>query len=54
MFENKNILIIGGTGSVGRTLLSKLLSQNPNVVRVFSRDEFKQFEIEHDLQLFNL
>jgi FlaA1/EpsC-like NDP-sugar epimerase len=54
MFENKNILIIGGTGSVGRTLLSKLLSLNPNVVRVFSRDEFKQFEIEHDLLLFSL
>jgi len=54
MFEDKNILIIGGTGSVGRTLLNALLKQNPNVVRVFSRDEFKQFEIEHELQLFNL
>ncbi len=54
MFENKNILIIGGTGSVGKTLLNKLLTYNPNVIRIFSRDEFKQFEIEHDLQLFNL
>jgi len=54
MFENKNILIIGGTGSVGRALLDKLLTCNPNVIRVFSRDEFKQFEIEHELQLFNL
>lgn len=43
MFENKNILVIGGTGSIGQKLTMRLLEYNPKVIRIFSRDEYKQF-----------
>lgn len=45
MFEGKSILITGGTGSMGRTLVRKLLAATlgtPKKVTVFSRDEAKQ------------
>lgn len=45
MFEGKRILIIGGTGSLGRALVRRLLSNKegqPRKVIVFSRDENKQ------------
>jgi UDP-N-acetylglucosamine 4,6-dehydratase/5-epimerase len=45
-FHNKRILLIGGTGTIGRGLLGALLKQQPKVVRIFSRDEFKQFELQ--------
>lgn len=42
MIKGKNILITGGTGSLGQALVNKILKMNPNVIRVFSRDENKQ------------
>lgn len=48
-FENKNILIIGGTGSIGSRLFLELLKQKPKVIRIYSRDEYKQFEMMHSL-----
>lgn len=48
-FENKNVLIIGGTGSIGSKLLIELLKQKTKVIRIFSRDEYKQFELMHSL-----
>lgn len=42
-FQNKKILITGGTGSLGQVALKKLLEFEPGVVRVLSRDETKQF-----------
>ncbi|KRG13849.1 membrane protein [Virgibacillus soli] len=42
-FQDKKILIIGGTGTIGQGLLQKILQEEPRVVRVFSRDEQKQF-----------
>ena len=44
-FKDKKILIIGGTGTIGKTLIKELLKQNPKVIRILSRDEHKQFEI---------
>lgn len=49
MLENQSILIIGGTGTIGRKICKFILEQNPKVVRIFSRDEFKQFELEQEL-----
>jgi FlaA1/EpsC-like NDP-sugar epimerase len=48
-YTGKNILIIGGTGTIGRGLAKKLLPQKPNVIRIFSRDEYKQFIMEKEL-----
>ena len=46
MFNNKNILITGGTGSFGKKFIKILLEKyKPNKVIVFSRDELKQFEM---------
>ncbi len=41
--SNANVLITGGTGSIGREILTQILSQNVGTVVVFSRDETKQF-----------
>lgn len=51
MFDNKSILITGGTGSFGKKFVKSLLSRHkPRRVIVFSRDELKQFEMQ---QVFN-
>lgn len=48
MFDNKNVLITGGTGSFGKKFIETLLSTNPlvNKIIVFSRDELKQSELK--------
>ncbi|MGG1552418.1 SDR family NAD(P)-dependent oxidoreductase [Paenibacillus ferrarius] len=45
-YEGKKILITGGTGTIGMGLLKHLLPMNPSVIRIFSRDEYKQFEVQ--------
>jgi len=42
MFNNKTLMITGGTGSFGNAVLEKFLDSNLNEIRVFSRDEKKQ------------
>lgn len=47
MFNNKNILITGGTGSFGKKYTEILLQKfNPNKIIIYSRDELKQFEMQ--------
>ena len=46
MFKNKNILITGGTGSLGQALTKRLLSLDVNTVRIFSRNENQQIKME--------
>jgi UDP-N-acetylglucosamine 4,6-dehydratase/5-epimerase len=51
VFNNKSILITGGTGSFGKKYISMILkSWKPKRVIVFSRDELKQYEMQ---QVFN-
>jgi UDP-N-acetylglucosamine 4,6-dehydratase (inverting) len=46
-FNDKTILITGGTGSFGRTFLATLLREdNPRSVRIYSRGELLQYETE--------
>ena len=46
MFNNKNILVTGGTGSFGNIFVPLMLKKyNPNKIIVFSRDEMKQWEM---------
>lgn len=49
MFKNKKILVIGGTGTIGQALVEKILLEEPSVVRVYSRDEYKQFVLKEKL-----
>lgn len=49
--ENKNILVTGGTGSLGKTVVRRVLSGElgtPNKITVFSRDEAKQHQMRVD------
>lgn len=48
LIGGKKILITGGTGSIGSEILRQVFRYQPAVVRVFSRDEDKQFELQHD------
>ena len=46
MFNNKNILITGGTGSFGKKYTQMILEQyKPNKIIIYSRDELKQYEM---------
>lgn len=45
MFDNKVLMITGGTGSFGTKVLKRFLSTNVHEVRIFSRDEKKQEEM---------
>ena len=50
MFENKKILITGGTGSLGTALTKRLLNLNVDTVRIFSRNESKQISMESEIK----
>ena len=50
MFEGKTILITGGTGSLGQALTKKLLTLNADTIRIFSRNESKQIEMESNFE----
>tara|TARA_Y100001936_G_scaffold188676_1_gene187017 strand:- start:4061 stop:5062 length:1002 start_codon:yes stop_codon:yes gene_type:complete len=46
MFDGKTILITGGTGSLGNALTKRLLETKIKQIRIFSRNELKQIEME--------
>ncbi|RBO84891.1 UDP-N-acetylglucosamine 4,6-dehydratase (inverting) [Marinomonas aquiplantarum] len=49
MFNNKSILITGGTGSFGRQYVKTLLANyQPKRLVIYSRDELKQYEMQQD------
>ncbi|MDD2640033.1 MAG: UDP-N-acetylglucosamine 4,6-dehydratase (inverting) [Arcobacteraceae bacterium] len=49
MFDKKNILITGGTGSFGKKFTQLLLQKyRPNKIIIFSRDELKQYEMAQE------
>lgn len=49
-YTDKKILIIGGTGTIGQGLINEILKQNPKVIRILSRDEYKQFILENKIE----
>ncbi len=49
VYDSKNILIIGGTGTIGNGIVKELIKSNPKVIRIFSRDEYKQFQMENSI-----
>jgi UDP-glucose 4-epimerase len=49
ILNNKTIVVTGGTGSFGKTLVKKLLDTDVNKIRIFSRDENKQDEMRNEL-----
>ena len=49
-FRDKTLLITGGTGSFGHTVLKHFLNSDIAQIRIFSRDEKKQDDMRHELQ----
>lgn len=50
VFNNKILLITGGTGSFGNAVLRRFLDSDIKEIRIFSRDEKKQDDMRHVLQ----
>ena len=50
IFQNKVLLITGGTGSFGNMVLKRFLDSDIREIRIFSRDEKKQDDMRHHLQ----
>ena len=48
--ESKSFLITGGTGSFGATVCNYLLKNNVKEIRIFSRDENKQYQMRREIQ----
>lgn len=51
LFENKTLLITGGTGSFGNAVLNRFLRTDIGEIRIFSRDEKKQDDMRHEFQV---
>lgn len=50
VFNNATLMITGGTGSFGHTVLKHFLTSDIGEIRIFSRDEKKQDDMRHELQ----
>lgn len=50
VFDNVTLMITGGTGSFGSTVLKHFLDSDLREIRIFSRDEKKQDDMRHNLQ----
>ena len=50
IFKDKTLLITGGTGSFGHTVLKHFLTTDIGEIRIFSRDEKKQDDMRHEFQ----
>ncbi len=49
-FKGKTLMITGGTGSFGNTVLRHFIKTDIGEIRIFSRDEKKQDDMRHELQ----
>ena len=50
LFNNKTLMITGGTGSFGNAVLNRFLATDIGEIRIFSRDEKKQDDMRHEFQ----
>ena len=50
VFKDRTLMITGGTGSFGHTVLKHFLQTDIGEIRIFSRDEKKQDDMRHELQ----
>ena len=50
LFENRTLLITGGTGSFGHAVLDRFLTTDIREIRILSRDEKKQDDMRHAYQ----
>ena len=50
MLDGKKILITGGTGSLGKALTIRLLKLDVDAIRILSRKEDKQIQMENEIK----
>lgn len=50
--EGRKILVSGGTGTIGYEMIRNILPYNPKVIRIYSRDENKQFFMRDEFRNF--
>ena len=51
LFQDKTLMITGGTGSFGNAVLNRFLKTDIGEIRIFSRDEKKQDDMRHEFQV---
>ena len=51
VYDGKTLLITGGTGSFGHAVLKQFLKTDIKEIRILSRDEKKQDDMRHNLQV---
>lgn len=51
LFKDKTLLVTGGTGSFGNAVVNRFLTSDIKEIRILSRDEKKQDDMRHLLQL---
>lgn len=50
LFKGKSVMVTGGTGSIGSEIVRQLLKTKAAQIRVYSRDEHKQWELARELK----
>ena len=53
MFDDKILLITGGTGSFGNAVMKRFLDSNIKEIRIFSRDEKSKMTFEKNIIIQN-
>lgn len=48
LFSGKKILVTGGTGSFGHQIVTRLMKEDPDEIRIISRDEKKQYDMQFE------
>lgn len=51
LFSGKTLVVTGGTGSFGNVILNRFLQSDIGQIRIFSRDEKKQDDMRHEIQM---
>ena len=53
IFNGKSVLVTGGTGSFGKKFIEVVLNEHkPRKIIIYSRDEFKQFEMQQEFKKY--
>lgn len=53
LIENKNILVTGGSGSIGSEIVRQIIPCRPRILRILSRDEYKQSQLRYRLREYD-
>lgn len=51
LYKDKTLMITGGTGSFGSAVLNRFIASDLKEIRIFSRDEKKQDDMRHEIQI---